>query len=261
MQTTMKKIKTLIILSLILFVGGQMMAQTRGHLFLGATFPLGDFSDFDGFEDFALIHADEHDGGAGIGFSAGFRWYFNVGVEGLGVMLSVDGFYNGPNPDLKEAYRRKESSSGNQWLGGSFDYKSTPKFVNVPLMLGLNYIYYFNPHFGIFAEAGAGGNLRFITEMETVGTVTALGLDTQITTTQKYDNVFSFAYQAGLGMEVAKNLVIGFSFYDFGKGLAKGDETVRRKILSSDTSTKETYYKEYGTVRPMMFLARIGFTF
>lgn len=261
----MKKIKALIILSLMLFVGGQMMAQTRGHLFLGATFPMSDFSDFDSFEDFALIHANEHDGGAGIGISAGFRWYFNVGVEGLGVMLSIDGFYNGPNPDLKEAYRRKEDYSGIQWNSGSFDYKSTPKFVNVPLMLGLNYIYYFNPHFGIFAEAGAGGNLRFITEMETVGTVTDAesGVATQITTNKKYDNVFSFAYQAGLGIEVAKNLVIGFSFYDLGKGLVKGDETVRRKVLDNidNTNTKETHYKEYGTVRPMMFLARIGFTF
>ena len=256
----MNKLKSLIVLSLMLFLGGQMMGQTGGTFFLGASFPMGDFGEFNGFNEFALTQYGESDAGAGIGFNLGFKWYFNVGVEGLGVMLSLDGFYNGPNADLKAAYRDMESSYNGHIFNGSFKYVSKPQFINAPIMLGLNYIYHFNPNFGIYAEAGAGGNFRFITGMETVGKSEVLGVETQTTTTQKYDMGFSFAYQAGIGIEVAKNLVIGCSFYDLGKANVKGEQTTRVKTQNLDPTTTSKY-QELGKAHPMMILARIGFSF
>ena len=89
----MKKIKTMVLLSFLLIVGGQMMGQTRGAMYLGVSIPRGDFATFDGFNDFALTSVDATQGGANIGFNAGIKWYFNVGVQGLGVMLSADGIY------------------------------------------------------------------------------------------------------------------------------------------------------------------------
>ena len=258
----MKKIVKVLALAVMLVMGGQAMAQTRGAMFLSASFPLKDYADFDGFSDFALTAVDDDadDCGAGIGFNVGFKWYFNVGVEGLGVMLSLDGFYNGPNSDLKAAYRDAESSFNGHLYNGSFKYASKPQFINAPIMLGLNYIYHFNPNFGIYAEAGAGGNFRFITGMETVGKSTLLNVETQTTTTQKYDMGFSFAYQVGVGIEVAKNLVIGCSFYDLGKAPVKGEQTIRTKTQNLDPTTA-TKYQELGKAHPMMILARIGFSF
>lgn len=258
----MKKIVKVFALAAMLIIGGQAMAQTRGAMFLSASFPLKDYADFDGFSDFALtsLDSDADDCGAGIGFNVGFKWYFNVGVEGLGVMLSLDGFYNGPNSDLKAAYRENESTFNGHLYNNSFKYNAKPQFVNVPLMLGLNYIYHFNPNFGIYVEAGAGANLRFITSMETVGKSDILGVETQITTTQKYDLGFGFAYQAGVGIEVAKNLVIGCSFYDLGKAPVKGEQTIRTKTQNLDPSTK-TEYRELGTAHPMMILGRLAFCF
>ena len=126
-------------MSLLLVVGGQAMAQTRGAMFLSASFPaFSDYGEFDDFGDFALTSQDCDDGGAGIGFNLGLKWYFNVGVEGLGVMLSLDGFYNGPNSDLKTAYRNQEGYVGGQYFGSGLEYNSTPKYINAPLMLGLN---------------------------------------------------------------------------------------------------------------------------
>ena len=148
----------------------------------------------------------------------------------------------------------------NQFFSGGFTYSATPKYINVPAMLGLNYIYYFNPNLGFFVEAGAGGNLRFITDMTTVGKQQVLGVETKTTTTNHYDKALSFAYQAGLGFEVAKNLVFGCSFYDLGKATVNMTET-QKITVNNENTTESKDYKTLGTVHPIMVLARIGFRF
>ena len=239
----MKKLFAILALAVTMIMGGQAMAQTRGAMLLSGAFPLKDYAEFEGFDNFALtsLDLDDDDAGAGIGFSVGFKWYFNVGVKGLGVMLSADGIYNGPNADLKKAYNNTEFAIGNL---ANAKFTSTPKFINVPIMLGLNYIYHFNPNLGIYVEAGAGGNMRFITDM----VYSTESVITSTKTTHKYDMGFGFAYQVGAGFEVAKNLVIGCSFYDLGNTVVKG--SVNDKIVDN-----------FGTVRPMMIMARIGFSF
>jgi opacity protein-like surface antigen len=251
----MNKLLKVFAVTLMMVLGGQAMAQTRGAMFLGASFPMSDFADFDGFDDFALTsyELDDDDAGAGIGFNAGLKWYFNVGVPGLGVMLSVDGLYNGPCQDLKNWYRTSEGS----FNGGSLNYTAKPQYINIPAMLGLNYIYRINPNLGVYVEAGAGGNLRFITKMESVNKMDVI----QTTRIQEYDKAFSFAYQAGIGIEVAKNLIIGCSFYDLGKASVAGEETVKVRNLEENVSNAETHFNEFGTVHPIMVLGRIGFCF
>ena len=258
----MKKLIKMFAVAVLLIMSGQAMAQTRGAMFLSATFPMKDYADFDGWNDFALTttDADDDDAGAGIGFNVGLKWYFNVGVKGLGVMLSVDGLYNGPCAALKTAYRERETNYDGTLVDGSFKYNATPKYFNVPLMLGVNYIYRFNPSFGIYVEAGAGANARFITAMETVSKNTVIGVETQVTSRQAYDGAFSFAYQAGAGIEVAKNLVIGCSFYDLGGAPVKGELTTTTRAAGGNTNTQKTY-NTMGTVHPMMIMGRIGFCF
>lgn len=259
----MNKLFKVFAMAAMLLIGSQAMAQTRGAMFLGASLPLKNYAEFDGFNEFALMSTDvlAEDGGAGTGFNAGLKWYFNVGVEGLDVMLSVDGLYNGPCADLKNAYHDKENSYDGQIIDGSFKYNATPKYINVPAMLGLNYIYRINPNLGIYVQAGAGGNGRFITSMESISKASVLGVETQTTTIQKYDKAFSFAYQAGVGIEVAKNLVIGCSFYDLGNAAVAGEQTVKTKTLNDNVSNSTTNYLEMGSVHPVMVLARIGFCF
>ena len=257
----MKKLVKLFALVAVMLVCGQSMAQTRGVMSLGASFPMKDYAEFDGFDDFALMSHDEEDGGAGIGFNAGLKWYFNVGVKGLGVMLSIDGLYNGPSAALKTAYRDSEIEMSGILVSGSYKYTSTPKYINIPAMLGLNYIYHFNPNFGLFVEAGAGGNLRIITDMATVAKqdVVLVG-ETKTSIVNHYDKAFSFAWQAGIGFEVAKNLVVGCSFYDLGKGAVNMTEN-KKVTIGSGSPTETTDYKTLGTVHPVMVLGRIGFSF
>ena len=115
----------------------------------------------------------------------------------------------------------------------------------------------------VFVEAGAGGNLRFITEMETLLKGNNVSMDeTRITTTRSFDRAFGFAYQAGAGLEIAKNLVIGCSFYDLGKADVKLEEITKKTTVNDNATTQsDPKYPVNGSLHPMMVLARIGFMF
>lgn len=262
----MNKLFKVFAMAVMLIMGGQAMAQSRGAMFLSATFPMKDYAKYDGpfYGNFALTTQNVGDAGADMGFNAGLKWYYNVGVKGLGVFLSVDGFYNGPTKELKNAYRAQEGEIGGNFVGSSFSYNATPKYINVPAMLGLNYIYHFNSNLGIYVEAGAGGNLRLITDMESVSKGTLLGVETQITETYDYDKALTFAYQAGIGFEVARKLVIGCSFYDLGSAVVESEHKSITKTLVNNEYVTETgipTHNSYGTVHPIMILGRIGFSF
>ena len=253
----MNKLLKVFAIAVILILGGQAMAQNRSAIFLSASFPMKEYAEFDRFYGgYALTTKNANEAGADLGYNVGYKWYLNFGVKGLSVLFSVDGFYNGPTKELKDAYHIQEGAASGPY-GGSFRYSAIPKYVNVPAMLGLNYIYHFNSNLGMYVEAGAGGNLRFITDMESV-TKTTLHSET-IQETQDYDNALSFAYQAGIGFEVAKKLIIGCSFYDLGSATVESEHTWKKKI-PNDTFT-EVGHPSFGTVHPIMVLGRIGFSF
>ena len=250
----MNKIKSLIILSLMLFVGGQMMGQSQkinGTMFLSAAFPMGDFADGDAITNTALGSATDNEGGAGIGFNVGLKWNFGVGVPGLNVMLSLDGFYNGPSSDMKEYY----TDVRNTWevTHNNVTVRS-PKYFNVPAMLGVHYCFDLNPQFGIYAEGGLGGNMRFITNYTQKGNIKVVNSKDSVIS--DYQNAFSFAYQFGLGIKVSNSLVIGASFYDLGNAEVKGEV---RSVVAGVEAPAVSF--ENGSIRPMMILGRIGFAF
>ena len=97
--------------------------------------------------------------------------------------------------------------------------------------------------------------------MESVNRLTLAGIETQIKETNSYDKAFSFAYQAGIGFEVAKKLVIGCSFYDLGSAAVNAEKTVKTKTFNDNTTKTDETYPSYGTIHPIMILARIGFSF
>ena len=88
----MNKLFKVLALTAMLVIGGQAMALSHGAMFVSAAFPMKDYADFDSLNDFALVSSSFNDAGAGIGVNAGLKGYFNVGVKGLNVLLSVDGF-------------------------------------------------------------------------------------------------------------------------------------------------------------------------
>lgn len=243
----MKKLSKVFALAVMLILGGQAMAQTHGTMYLSAAFPMSDFASVNQLSSTALWGGENDNyGGAGIGFNAGLKWDFGIGVRGVSVVLSVDGIYNGPNAEMKECYKDLKETYD---LLSSNITMTTPKYVNVPAMLGLRYTFYLNPQFGIYAEGGVGGNARFITNY-TAKYTDLLGV--KHNEVYEYNTAFSFAYQAGLGIEVSRNLVIGCSLYNLGAAPVKGSYSV---------DNVDNVEFEHGTLEPVMVLGRIGFRF
>lgn len=246
----MNKLFKVFAMAVMLIMGGQAMAQTHGTMFLSASFPMKDYGDGTSFAGTALGNNDK-DGGAGIGFNTGLKWDFGVGVPGLSVTLSVDGFYNGPNADMKDYYKSVQKD----WESWCDNVTVTsPKYINVPAMLGLKYCLYLNSQFGIYAEAGAGGNWRFITDYTQKGTSKVLKLKNN--TEYDFESALGFAWQAGLGIEVSKKLVIGCSLYDLGSADVKGELSG----VAEGVNVPATNF-EHGSLHPVMVLGRIGFKF
>lgn len=245
----MKKLSKVLALAVMLIMGGQAMAQTHGTMYLSAAFPMGDYAEVGNDLGSTGLWGGDNDtyAGAGIGFNAGLKWDFGVGVKGLSVVLSVDGIYNGPNEDMKDLYKKEKNLL--DAMGNSSIDITTPKYINVPAMLGLRYTFYLTPQFGIFAEGGVGGNARFITNYSKRYT-DLLGY--KHNEVYSFNTAYSFAYQAGLGIEVSRNLVIGCSLYNLGAAPVKS-------TYSIDNSDEVEF--ENGTIAPVMLLGRIGFRF
>ena len=230
------------------------MAQTTGALFLGAAFPLGSYAKgtmSDNANDWVLTNAniDNHHAGASIGGNVGLKVNFGLGVPGLSVMLSVDGFYNGLNNNLKEYFDDKVIEMKNNQLVNSYKL-SRPKYINTPVMVGINHVIYLGSKFGLFFEGGIGCNARFITNYnETIKYVANVTTET----TYKYKPAFSFAYQLGTGFEINEKIIIGGSFY--GLGASKVYAERKQPIVGTDS------FKNAKGVRPNMFLLRLGFKF
>ena len=246
----MNKLFKVFAMAVLLIIGGQAMAQTHGTMFFGASFPMGDYAKVNDLSSTALWGNEQQTyGGAGIGFNAGLKWDFGVGIPGIAVILSVDGFYNGPSADMKECYKEVVNIADD--LNGDVD-QTTPKYINVPAMLGLRYTFNLTPQLAIYAEGAAGGNARFITDYTLKYTDL---LNVKHTDTESFSTAYTFAYQAGLGIEVSRNLVIGCNFYNLGGATVKGEGTIKPSLSNG------TYDIERGTLKPVMVLGRIGFRF
>ena len=250
-HTQMKKIAKTMIVAVLLFASSQLFAQTDVYLNLGGAIPTGDFADGDE-TGFGLVSGDFTEGGAGMGFTAGLKFKFNTGLKGLGVILSLDGIYNGLNADVRDLFEEAENELEEDY--NDFSLK-TPKYLNVPLMVGANYTYDINSKIGVYGEAGLGCNFRYITnfgmEVKEAGNKASI--------VYEYAPTFSFAYQLGAGIEINEKITVGASFYNLGNGKVSGKVKYKESYNGSSTSDSEKF--KYKRVTPTMVMLRVGFKF
>ena len=249
----MKKFTTLIVFSLLMILGEQALAQGKSAMFLGASFPMGNYGMGD-IDHWVLTHSSEdtYNAAASVGFNVGLKFNFGVGLSGLSVMLSVDGFLNGLNNNMKQYFEDRNIELKNNPDVSSFSI-DRPRYFNVPVMVGLNYVFNISPLFGIYVEGGAGANARFITSYYEA--IRYVGADKTTVMNYDYKSAFSFAYQVGAGFEISKALLIGASFYDLGASMVTAERTLPDQGKGTDL-----YRNEKG-LRPRMILVRIGFRF
>ena len=156
----MKKFKTLVLLFAVIIgsLGVSNAQFSNGEQggsftlnFIGAM-PLGEFSGTDvgtgilGSTPTTPFLFDKGNAsmGAGLGFKVDYRFNF-----GMSVYISADVLWNQLNKDMRSKY---DDIS-----------KTKPNYINFPIMLGLGYQCYFGKVFGLYANAGAGLGLLYIT--------------------------------------------------------------------------------------------------
>lgn len=257
----MKTIITRLILATLLISGGKAFAQKDGFsLHLSGVFPNGKFAEFeDNDKVCALVNGSSKTGSAGAGFGVGFKYQFPISqVANLRFLVGAELMYNPLNGDAKDWFDDEFDSGKGSGDGLSYDYDyevSMPKYLNVPLMAGLNYSFNLNDKINIFGEFAAGINMRLFTNAKLLREREGIGWYNNGYTTvyydftdtyeliYKYDNAIAFAYRFGAGITFDK-ISIGLHWYNLGTAKVKGKVSGKYDYKDSEGDTEHDSDKE-----------------
>jgi hypothetical protein len=186
--------KKLFIFALIL-IGSYSASKAQGYfqLHVGPSFPLSDFAD-DNMDN-------DHSGGAGIGFNLGGKYLYQINTNGLGLFIGADFNYNGLKSSVKDDLENSFGSSGN------IDIKYY-KYINVPLLAGLNYTVYAN-------EQIAGPDFLKMTNMTVEADNEKVELNFKLST--------QLGYKIGGGLLINDKYVVGLDYLGLGGHSIKGE--------------------------------------
>lgn len=138
---------------------------------------------------------DRH-GGATFGASLGLKYNY-VFDFGLGVFASADLMWNMVNKSVREVYNNASCTK--------------PMYVNVPIIVGVNYITDFSDIVDVWAEAGIGCDLFLKTQ------------EGWSNSTIKYKMNAAFAAEAGVGVTFIDLISVGIHYYWLGRQSVKVD--------------------------------------
>ena len=124
-------------------------AQTKSELQIGLAVPQGDFADDN--EKYAIYRGD---GVAGTGFYLGYKLLSPLSTDGLYWTFNAGIMYNDLQSDFKDDWEDE--------MDDADDY-SLPKYLNVPVLAGLQYEKTISDGLNLFGEAGVGLNILKIT--------------------------------------------------------------------------------------------------
>lgn len=236
-----------------IILSSNTFAQIPGFsIHAGGVFPNGDFAEGDE-NSWALVKLkkESSDAGAATGFNFGIKSQFAIpSVTGLNFLASLDFMYNGMNSDIKDLFDEIGEDLED------FEY-TTPKYMNIPIMLGLNYSYGLNDKIKLWGEFAAGINIRKITDLSVEGTDYDYYYEYEydFKTTYIYDIKTTFAFQLGAGVLFADRFSIGLHYYALGKAKVQGNI----KYEVGDETEKEKF--KYKDVNPSMLVLRLGLHF
>ena len=193
-------------------------AQGKFDLHVGGSFPMGDFKSKD----------SETGGGASSGLNIGLKYLYPVSsCDGLSITGGIDWHYNGINQSIKDDLRALVTSAG--YTNLSLDYFS---YINVPVLVGLNYQIPVNKTFGIFGDAGLGINYSKVTDLNMRFSFQG----TNATVTETFDPSIKMAFQVGAGLLIQKQYTIGLHYNILGSYAYNGKMTA---TMSGQSQTSD----------------------
>lgn len=232
----------------------QVNAQTHFSIHAGGAFPMGDFGAYSKVDKVSLFGLNKNDkeGGASMGINLGMKIKFDIAsVDGLGIIATGDIFFNGMNNDFKDDIANwcKDVFGG---TAEDWDITS-PKYLNIPVMIGANYTYNANNNIGLFAEAAVGMNFRNITNYS------ATYRDDDVVVKLSSDMATNFAFQVGAGILINEKISIGINYYSLGSSRVKGKYSEEWSTSYSSTNTTEK--EKRGYLYSSILALRLGFHF
>ena len=171
-----------------------LTAQGKFDLHVGGSFATGDFKSND----------SETGGAASTGLEIGLKYLFPLSAcDGLSLTGGIDWHYNGVNQIVKDELRLLATASG--YTNLSVDYFS---YINVPVLVGLNYELPINKTLGVFGDAGMGFNYSKVTDLTMRFSYEGINAKTL----ESFDPKFKMAFQVGGGLSILKQYTIGLHY-------------------------------------------------
>ncbi len=194
-----KVVRVLCLTVMLMSVGMAAQSQTylRHSIFLNGNIPTGDFASSASSNTVPLT-VTQIGKDASVGFGLGYRanYHFSVGVGQVAPFAGIDFLWN---------------TLGGGWSDKYSDvYYSTPTYFNIPILLGVSYIYDQLPWQSIraFGEFGLGTDFLWITS-EGKGKVEDLER-------YYYKGSFAFSFMLGAGAFFGEHVSAGIYYYGLG---------------------------------------------
>lgn len=169
-------------------------SQNEFSFHAGLSLPMGDFASDD---------EDDYDAlGAGTGFNIGFKYLHPFTNSPLGYFFGADFYYNG----LKKSIKDDTEDMLEEMNLPSVDITYS-KFINIPVLTGLNLAFDAGENLMIFGEAGVGIDYFKITDL-TASSVQKVELI--------YGSSTKFAYRVGAGLKINKKYLLNVNYNGLG---------------------------------------------
>ena len=213
---------------------------------LGGSMPMGGFETYEEELPPFMVLGHNNYAQANIGANLGAKMKYNISPNNrFGLMATIDLFYNSAFSYVKD-YK---------------DIEDIPSYINIPLMLGINYDYNINTDLSIWGEVGVGGNLRTITPWTGRGSSGNMGyLDSEgLAYEYKYDNAITLAAQVGIGAKLMDKFSLGIHYYYLGYDVLHGTINYETNH-TGEIEVKKTAFKGI-VVNTSMLVVRLGYHF
>lgn len=189
--------KTLAIAAAMIFAAQSANAQLEQSVYLNAGMPMGQFHQKLNVTPMPKTFGKENIAkettiGFGLGYRAGY--VFDIGYGEVTPFLSADLFWNQTSGN----YRDQSATLG---------YK-IPNYINIPVLLGVNYRYGITDIITCFGEFGIGYDAFFITPEGKKGDSDPYA---------KYKTGGALAWQVGVGSYFGRHFSVGIHYYGLGK--------------------------------------------
>ncbi len=178
-------------------------AQTKSELQIGLAMPQGDFAEDD--EEDAISNGS---GVAGTGFYLGYKLLSPLKTDGLYWTFNAGIMYNDLQSDYKDEMEDEMEDA---------DDFSLPKYINVPILAGLQYEKSLSSGFKLYGEAGLGLNILKLTNLS------ASGDDSEMKMTFKPSA--SLGYKIGAGIILQDKYTISLNYLGLGSHKVKYETT------------------------------------